>query len=196
MCMGGSNQVGPTADQVAQADINQKMWDYYQTNYKPVLDKYIASRTDPKTTEAEKNKVAGQVNADVMKAVKPQSATNSVANAKNLMAVADVKSDDETKGKQGAEAKQMGTEQNIINIGRGQQTKAMSGLDELASMSVQSAVQDKEREEQLAGSEENAIGSAVGTVAAVGAYGAMKNQKTLDDPDDVDFSDLGAGPIK
>ena len=196
MCMGGSNQVGPTADQVAQADINQKMWDYYQTNYKPVLDKYIASRTDPKTTEAEKNKVAGQVNADVMKAVKPQSATNSVANAKNLMAVADVKSDAETKGKQGAEAKQMGTEQNIINIGRGQQTKAMSGLDELASMSVQSAVQDKEREEQLAGSEENAIGSAVGTVAAVGAYGAMKNQKTLDDPDDVDFSDLGAGPIK
>ena len=71
-------------------------------------------------------------------------------------------------------------EQNIINIGRGQQTKAMSGLDELASMSVQSAIEDKEREEQLAASEENAIGSAVGTVAAVGAYGAMKKKpKTL-----------------
>lgn len=180
MCMGGgSNQIGPTADQVAQADINQKMWEHYQTNFKPVLNKYIASRTDPNTTKQEKAKVTGQINADVMKAARPQSPTNAVVNAKNMMAVTDVKADAETKGELGVEARQIGTEENIINIGRGQTTKAMSGMDELASMSVQKAIQDKAREEQVAAMEENAIGSAVGTVAAAGAYGAMKKKPKI-----------------
>jgi hypothetical protein len=37
------------------------------------------------------------------------------------------------------------------------------------------------------------MGSLIGTEAAIGMYGAKKKPKTLDDHDDVDYSDLGAG---
>ncbi|PKN36606.1 MAG: hypothetical protein CVU62_13895 [Deltaproteobacteria bacterium HGW-Deltaproteobacteria-2] len=177
MCMGGSQQQGPTYDQQVQADINDKMWDYYQTNYKPVISKYIASRTDKGTTAIEKNKMAGQINADVMKAAKPQSATNAVVNTKNMLALADVGADAQVGGKTAVDSKKIAEKQNIINIGRGQTTKTMAGLDELASMSVEDAIRDKAREEEVIATEENAIGSTIGTLAAAGMYGSMKIPK-------------------
>lgn len=189
MC-GGAQQQGPTADQVAQAEINTKMWDYYQKNYKPALDKYIASRTDPKTTVAEKNKVSGQVNADVMKSVRPQSASNSVVNAKNLMTAADVKAAGTENAKTGVDFRQAGEEQNIINIGRGQTTEAMAGMDEMASMSVDKAIRDQAREDQVAGMEENALGSAAGAAVAFGARGATK-PKTLSNPE-LEYTGMGS----
>jgi hypothetical protein len=178
----GSQKIGPTADQKAQSEINVKMWDYYQKEYKPVLSKYIASRTSPLTTEAEKKKVAGQINADVMKTVKPSSATNTVVNAKNTMAAADVEASAQQSGANNVQKRQIGEKLNITNIGRGQTTKAMAGMDELASMSVNEAIQNKARGEEVAAAGENAIGSMVGTVAAAGLYGARKN-KTLSNPE-------------
>jgi hypothetical protein len=191
MCLGGgAQQQGPTADQVAQAEINTKMWDYYQKNYKPALDKYIASRTDPKTTVAEKNKVAGQVNADVMKSVRPQSVSNSAVNAKNLMTAADVKAAGTEDAKAGVDSRQAGEEQNIVNIGRGQTTKAMAGMDEMASMSVDKAIKDQAREDQVSGMEENALGSAAGAAVAFGAKGATK-PKTLSNPE-LEYTGMGS----
>ena len=183
MCMGQTQQAGPTAAMTTQTEIDQKMLDYYHQDFLPVLDKYIASRTDPNATKEEKNKVAGQVNADVMESVKPVSPSNPVANAKSLMDTADVKSDAETKGKQLAQARQIGTEENIIDIGKKKQTRAMSGMDELANMSVQNAIENKEQEEQVNASQENAMGSLIGTEAAVGMYGAK--QKKLSPSDDI-----------
>lgn len=193
MCLGGSGGVEETAEQGERDQINQQMWGYYQKDFAPLRDKYIASVEDPKTTAAEKNKVAGEVNADVMKNVKPASPGNAVANAKNLMSNVDVEAAGKTTGKLSVEANQIGQEKNIIAMGKGQQTKAMAGMDELANMSVQNAIANKEREEQVAGSQENAMGSLIGTEAAIGMYGAKKKPKTLDDHDDVDYSDLGAG---
>ena len=184
MCGPPPDKIGPTYDQEVQADINNKMWDHYQKNYAPVRDKYIASRTDPKSTEAEKKQVAGRVNADVMKQVKPASATNAVVNARDMSGVADVKASAEQLGEAGVKAKQIGDEENIINMGKGQATKTMSGLDTLAGMSVASAIQDKQREQEVEAAKENAIGSAVGTVAAAGAYGARKMNKPGKTPAD------------
>ena len=198
MCLGGSSQQGPTYDQQVQADINNKMWDYYQSTYKPVLDKYISSRTDPNTTELEKKHVAGQVNADVMKAARPQSATNAAVNTKNMMALSDVRASAKQSAEFGAEAHQEGVRENITNIGRGQVTKALTGLDELASMSVEAAARNEAREQELAGVEENAIGSAVGTAAGIGMSAYMNKSKTPAipafkqlkvKPDDFEFPD-------
>ena len=179
MCGPGPDKVGPSYDQTVQADINNEVWDHYQENYVPDRNAYIASRTDPKTTEMEKKQVAGKVNADVMKKVAPASATNTVKNAKNMMNVADVKAGAEQLGEAGAEARHIGTEQNLIAMGKGQATKTMTDLGEMANMSVNAAIQDKQREEEENAATENAIGSAVGTAAAVGAYGTRKN-KTMD----------------
>jgi hypothetical protein len=168
MCMGGSsNQVQPTMDQQTQANINDSMWQYYQTSYKPVLNKYIASRTDPKTTDAEKKQVAGKINADIMKQVKPAS-RNPVANTKAMANVADIKGKATQTGKTGEDVRVAGEKQNLINIGRGQETKTMAGLDDIAGISVAGAISDKERQEQLDASTENAIGSGIGAIAGAG----------------------------
>jgi hypothetical protein len=176
--MGGSNQVGPTEDQIAQSEINNNMWDYYQKNYKPVINKYIATKTSKANTALEKKSMTGQINADVMKAVKPRSATNAVVNAKNMMDLSDVKANALVTGDAAVESRKMTEKQNLINIGRGQTTTAMAGMNELASMSVEDAIRDKARDEEVKGMEENAIGSTVGAVAAAGMYGALKKPKT------------------
>ncbi len=171
MCMGGSNQVGPTEDQIAQSEINNNMWDYYQKNYKPVINKYIATKTSKANTALEKKSMGGQINADVMKAAKPRSATNAVVNAKNMMDLSDVKANALVTGDAAVESRKMTEKQNLINIGRGQTTTAMAGMNELASMSVEDAIRDKARDEEVKGMEENAIGSTVGAIAAAGMYG-------------------------
>lgn len=170
MCGPGPDKEGPTYDQQVQADINQQMWDYYQKNYKPLVQKYAATATDSGTLDLEKKKVSGQINADVMKKASPVSSTNAVANQKKMIDLADVKSSAEVSGEDSTKARQIGKQMNVINIGRGQTTKTMAGLNELAAMSVDSAIQDKEREMKTEAVNENAVGSAVGAVAA----GALK----------------------
>ena len=190
MCGPPPDKVGPSYDQTVQADINQQMWDYDQTNYVPIRNKYIQSRTDPKTTETEKKAVAGKVNADVMKNVKPASATNAVKNAKNMMNASDVEASAQQLGRTSEKAHEIGTDQNLIAMGKGQNTKVLSGMGEMANMSVNAAIQDKQREEQVEATTENAIGSGIGTVAAAGAYGARKMKG---DPDYENFLNSGGG---
>lgn len=169
MCGPGPDKQGPTYDQVVQADINEQMWDYYQKNYKPLVVQYSKNVSDPVTLDRETKQVAGKINADVMKLAKPVSPTSSIANQKNIMDVADVNANSQITGKAAAKMRQMGKMQNVINIGRGQTTKAMAGLDELASMSVDAAIRDKERDQRSEAVTENAIGSTIGAVAGMGA---------------------------
>lgn len=163
--------MGPTAEQQMEADINQKMYDYYKREYQPLVLKYTSKVTSPEIVEAEKKQVTGKINADVMKNVAPASATNAVTNQKKMMNLADIKADAEVKGKAGVRARQIGEKQNLINMGRGDVTRAMSGLDELAAISGESAVRNKELDMEIDASKVNTIGSAVGTLAGI-AYGA------------------------
>jgi hypothetical protein len=186
MCGPGPDKVDKTAAQQAQEKINEQMWRYYQENYKPVLNNYISQVVDPKTTAAETKKATGQINADVMKKASPASPNNALANQKKMMNLADVKSSAEETGKAGVQAHNVGEKQNIINIGRGQNTKALSGLDTLASMSVDTAIKNKQLEEQTEAANENAIGSTIGAVAGAAAgYGLYGRGLTQPKDDDV-----------
>jgi hypothetical protein len=168
---GQDQQVGETATQREQSTISAQMFQHYMTNYKPVVDKYIAKETDPAVKTGRERQMAGQINADVMRKIDPSKMTaNPVANTKMLANLADVKASAEVSGQGASKSREIMSEQNIIDIGRGKATSAQAGISELAGLSVSDAVKTKELEQQVTGSEENTIGSIAGMVAA----GALK----------------------
>ena len=166
MC-GGNNKVGPTAEQQEAQTINQQMFDYYKTNYKPLIDKYAAQVTSPKETALENKKVTGQINADIMKHATPASATNPVVNANKMANLSSARAKAEVQGLAGEKERQIGKELNVIDIGKGQVTTAMQGLDEVAKESVDAAIRTKEADMEKQAQDENAIGSIVGLTAAM-----------------------------
>lgn len=165
-----SSKVEETATEKTQAAINQKMWDYYQENYRPLVQKYASMITDPSTTQAESRQVSGQINADIMKKVSAASPDNAVLNTKNMLNVADVKTSAETAGRLNERARKLGQQMNVVNIGRGQSTNAMQGLDEMARQSLETAISDKQSELESDAVTKSAIGSMAGAVAGLG-YG-------------------------
>ena len=178
MCFGGSNNSGggiqETADQQEQMKINQELWDFYQTNYKPMIDKYIARETDPAIQDLEEKKVAGRINASVMKSITPDSASlNPVKNTKRLMDLAELETTAQLTGAANLDKKQVGDIQNIINIGRGEATTASEGIDALASRSLRESMADKELSLQQGAVTDNAIGSLAGMSLA----GYMRGKK-------------------
>lgn len=180
MCFGGSAQeIEPTKDQIAQQQVNARLWDHYVQNYKPMIQKYAAQSTDPTIKKGEANQVAGQINAEVMKNATAKSPGNAVANTKKLMDVASSKTTAEETGAEKVASKQASNTQNIIDIGRGQATQADTAMGSLAQQSIQSEITGKELSMQEAASAENAVGSAVGGVAAGINYGLGKNKKSL-----------------
>ena len=175
---GGGNapQAQETADQVAQAEINTKLWDYYQTSYRPLIDKYAQKVTNPEVKAEEESKVAGQINAEVMKNVDPSMAkTNPVQNTKQLNQLATVGSGAQVQGQGGVRSKQIKDTQNIIDIGRGQPTEAVAGLGDLASQSLSAEIADIELQNQQQAATENAYGSMAGAVAG----GLLHKKRTL-----------------
>lgn len=163
-------EIPETLTQKTQAQINKKMWEYYQQNYKPLVEKYTAMVTDPSVTEAEGRKVSGKINADIMKKASAASPDNAVLNTKNMLNLADIKSSADVAGQANERARKLGQQMNIVNIGRGQATSAMDGIDEMARKSLETAIQDKEFELQNDAYMKNTIGSAVGATAGLG-YG-------------------------
>lgn len=171
MCGPGPDALKPTGDQIAQAKINAEMWEYYHQNYRPLVLKYSHDATE--TGDIRKKQVAGQVNADVMKNAGAVSPTNALTNQKRILDIAEVNADAQSSGKAATKMRQLGETQNVINIGKGQTTRAMAGLDEIASMSVDSAMRSKERDMRTQASMENAVGSTIGAIAGTGAALAM-----------------------
>ena len=179
---GDSTEVTPTADMYAQQEVNQKLWDYYKTSYKPVIDQYAAKVTDKGVQKQVAGKVAGQVNAEVMKGVTTKNmSSNPVANAKRLSGVAGLETAEQQSAAGKVASKQTADTQNIIDIGRGQATKASADLGTLAESSIQEEIKSKELDIQEQAATGNMIGSIAGSVAGVG-YGAMKGGKKLKDP--------------
>ena len=174
---GGGNSVQETADQVQEAKNNTELFNYQQQYYQPYIAKFVKQQTGDAASPAQANNVKGQVNAEVMKGLSKTTANPRDNNAANLTKQADLAAGMETAGMETAGAKikqrQLGNIQNIIDIGRGQQTNALKTQDAIAGESVQSAIKDKEADLQLTGTMENAAGSVAGAAAAGGAYGYM-----------------------
>ena len=187
---GGSNEIQPTADQKAQQQINAKLWNYYVTEYKPLISSYSAEVTSPTIKEEEKGKVKGQINAEIMKSVpKLDKSGNPVKVARQLGQLGEVKTSAEMSGEAAVKGKEVTDTQNVINIGRGQATQASVGMGELASQTLSTEIKGKELSMEEAASLQNAVGSAVG-MAASGAMYANKYPRTLSDPNAFDFSDV------
>ncbi len=169
MCGGGEpEEVKPTADQIEQARINAEMWNYYQTNYKPLIDKYTARTTDATQARERKNLMSGQINADLMRGVpsaKPSS--NAVSLAKAAARIADVGTGAQVSGQAAARSREIADTQNIINIGRGEETTAVAGLEDLATRSVQREISKEMTDQAVDAAMIDALGSGIGTAAAV-----------------------------
>lgn len=171
MCMGGAPKTGPTPEQQESSRINQEMWDYYQTNYRPMVERYTQDALNPVTQELESKQIAGQVNADVMKQAKPVSPGNAIANQKHMMNIADVNAIGQTEGQMAAKNRQIGKQENVVDIGRRQVTKAMAGLDELGRDSAVVAARYNQTKQNESATLANNIGSLVGSVAGAAAGG-------------------------
>jgi hypothetical protein len=181
---GGGGGVQETADQVQEQKNNTELWNYSQTVYKPFIDKYIAKETGNAASKTEASKAAGQVNAEVMKGVgsgiDPRQ-PNAVGMTQQGDTAAGIKAEATVSAEGKVKQRQMGSLQNIVDIGRGQQTTANQTQEGLAGESVRSAIQEKEAELKSQAVTENAIGSAVGTAAALGGRMMGPNVATDDD---------------
>jgi len=170
---GGDSQVSETAEQVQEQKNNAALWNYYETAYKPFIDKYVSQQTSNASSPAQANKAAGQVNAEVMKAaaVPGSRQPNAVGISRQMDNVASVEATGQNNAAAKIRQREMGSIQNIVDIGRGQQTSAQQTEQQLASDSVRSAIASKEADLRSQAVTENAIGSGIGTAAAIGARG-------------------------
>ncbi len=168
--MDGGGGVQETQDQIQEQKNNTKLWNYYQESYKPFIDKHIKQTVTNTSTPAQARNVAGQVNAEVMKgAITRQS--NPVAVTKQMDNVGEAATEAQANAQGKLRQRQLGSLQNIVDIGRGQQTTAQQTQEQIAGQSVQSAIRDKEADLQTEAAYENAAGSIAGaTVAGVNRY--------------------------
>ena len=169
MCFSGSggSQISETDDMVAQQQINVQLWDYYQNNYQPLIEKYAKMTTDPERQAGQERQVAGKIDAEVMKNVDPSKASsNPVKNTKTLAGLAKVGTGAQVQGQGGVRSRQLGDIQNVIDIGRGQATTAQAGLEEIAGQSLKAEMASTSIQQQEQAAIENAYGSVAGAVAA------------------------------
>lgn len=176
---GGGGGVQETADTKQEQINNIKLYNYAQSTYKPFIDKHIARTTANANSDAQSKAVAGQVNAEVMKGVSATTPTNAVSTTKQLTTAAEIEAAGATEAKGKVRSRQLGERQNIVDIGRGQQTEAQAGKEAIASQSLNSAIQDKVSDLQTQGAYENAAGAAVGAGAAI--YGRYLKRPNVTD---------------
>lgn len=185
MCLGGgSTSISETADQVVEQQNNAKLWNYYKTSYEPLIKQYAALTTDPGRKTERERQVAGQITGEVMKNVDPSKvSSNPVQNAKMLANLTATQTGAQVTGQAKERTREIGETQNIIDIGRGKETTAQAGLQDIAAESIKSEIVGKELSLEEQAAWENTIGSVAGTVAGGGlAYAKLKSPgvRTLD----------------
>jgi hypothetical protein len=153
-----------------QAFINStNMWNYYQKNYKPVIQKYIKKSTNASVQNQELRSIGGKINADIMQKVdaRGSASTNALDNTLGTSQLAKGKTQAQLAGKMAVKQRQLGDLQNIVNIGAGQETTAQVGLSNLANQAVDNYVTDRNTELETNGANANAVGSAAGGIAGL-----------------------------
>ncbi len=171
---GGGGEVGVSQQQIAEQQINARLWNYYREFYRPLLEKYAEQVMGPGTKEQEKRQVAGQINAEIMKGVDTSKASmNPVQNTKTISALAGGSTGAQVKGQGAVRGRQLGEMENLINIGRGEAAIAQAGMGELAAQSLRGEMGRVESEQQERAGTENMYGSLIGAAGGV-AYNAFK----------------------
>jgi len=164
---GSEDELKYTSDQQAQQIKNAKLWNYYEENYLPLQQKYIALETDPATTKQEENQIKGKINAEAVKKLDPlKLSTNPVANARSLNNLGKTETTAQVTGEGQVRSRELANRQNIINIGQQKEVGAVTDLNTLAGRSLDVAISDLDRQEKVGASADNAIGAGIGAAAA------------------------------
>lgn len=161
---GGDNEVKPTADQNEQQKVNAELWNHYMQNYQPYIDKYVDKSLS--NTDATEAAVAGATNAEVMKKL-PRPNTNPVGNAVNMAKTTETASAVMERAAGKTKQRTIGTMANLVNIGRGQATQAVDGINAIANQSAASASGMADLEREKSANFANTVGSAVGAGTAI-----------------------------
>ena len=198
MSNNSSSGTPETAEQVQEAKNNSQMWSYVQQTYTPLVDKYITKQnTDMNSGEEGKN-VAGQVGAEVAKGMTKAALTSPAQNATAMNDRANTAAGIETQAQVTAAGKVkdqlLSGNQNVIDIGRGQQTGAMQDQSQLAGQSLQAAEAGKQNQLMVQGSEQSAAGAAVGIGGGLAMRGMNSPGQLYTDAggniNNVDFGDF------
>lgn len=171
MSNNGGNGVQQTSAEVQEQKTNTDLWNYSQKVYKPFLDKFISRQTENAASGQEAGAVKGQINAEVMKGVSAAArpdTVNPVAMTKQMNNAADINATGQNTAAAKVKQRQMGSLQNIVDIGRGQTTQVQQIQGQLAGESVQNAIREKQAQLNTQGVMQNSIGSVIGAGAAAG----------------------------
>ena len=184
---GGSSQVSETPQEAQEAKNDADLWNYQEQTYQPFIADTINTYTANAASDAQARNVSGQVNAGVMEGVTAAGLQHPINNA----VVANKQADNASKMGTSAQAaatekvkqQQQGNLQNIVDIGRGQQTQAMAAQGQLAGQSLGLAEANRNAAMQVQGAEINAAGSVIGGVAGAALGGAFSGKDSTDLPD-------------
>ncbi len=173
---GGDNQIDPTADQNAQQKVNAELWNHYQTNYEPFIEKY--SDQTIAGAPAQEQAVQSKLNADIMKQL-PRPNANPVVGAQNTAKATNLATGAKMNAVGKASQRTMGNMENLVNIGRGQATQAQASGEALAQQSLQQEIGVNNINQQQSTNTVNTIGSAVGAGTALATRPQTKTLATV-----------------
>ncbi|EGQ8082178.1 hypothetical protein BC490_03435 [Vibrio parahaemolyticus] len=152
----GAEEVKPTADQIAAAQVAAKEWNRYQDVFVPVENEY-AHITQTMGDEANYERIAGAANTTANSATssavnqtqkqlsasgfnpssgKASSATSDIISGSNADEVQTA-----AQGQHNVTERFTGNLQNVVAMGRGQATQATAGLNDIAAASAHKANQ-------------------------------------------------------
>lgn len=165
---GKSQAIPETAQGRQAAAMALDQYNTYLKDFKPTEVAFIADTMKP-TTVAEASQV-GKANADIeQKSAIPSGVDpNRVVNNPSAFAnTAAIESATDTNVRQGVKANQIGKEEALVGVGRGQASSAQLSMDNLATASEQQAIGNKQAQVTQQGQIINGIGSGLGAVGAI-----------------------------
>lgn len=154
---GGDNKIEETPEQRAQAEVAMMQWKDYLNKYRPFEDAFMED-VDRMNTGQQYNQAAGlaavPVESEFSTAVRDTSSAmvggglnpNSGAFKSNLSkldrAKSTTKADNMNQAQVGQQNRYVSGISNIVRMGQGQETEAVQGFGDLASMSSRKAYND------------------------------------------------------
>ena len=185
---GGDNDIKDTEDQKALAEIAAQRWQQYQQNYIPVENRYmdkIRNFDSPETmnrmtgiaaTNTE-NAFSEALNNDIRRitaeGINPGSGTFKSAITDNATAKNVAMVDNTSRTQQAVQDTKVQGMQNIVNLGSGLSTEAITGLGETAASSAYEA----ERQATRRYNNRSANRYAMGTAAGMATRSAINDER-------------------
>lgn len=169
--MGGDTETKETLDQIQAQANNVRLMNYYKASYEPFIKKHISKMTADANSPDQADKAKGQVNAKVMQSVSATSATppnNPTSLTRTFSSAGTIGAAGQNEAVANIRGRQLGSAQQIVDIGRGQTTTALKEQEALADESLKAAIAQNQSKLETQAAIEDSIGAGVGALAATG----------------------------